>query len=214
MPNDRDALVKLYEIFLAGEFAASYRLIDESSMAPTTADRVAIARLVAVDMANFESLAAHVSAAGVPLDEAIDRHIKVFNDFHHGTSPRTWLEVLVKIYIGDGLVSDFFSEVAAVLPDDAREALAAITTDSAAIDFARERVREAVDADPAVASPLTLWGRRLLGEAITHMQWVLAEDEDVTDLLFSGSASLAKAAEFFGAIAERHAQRMADLGLG
>ena len=55
--------------------------------------------------------------------------------------------------------------------------------------------------------------RRLLGEAITHMQWVLAEDDDVMDLLFAGTGSLATASVFFDAIAERHAERMAELSL-
>ena len=55
---------------------------------------------------------------------------------------------------------------------------------------------------------------RLLGEAITHAQWVLAAEEEVTDLLFAGATSLQGVANFFDSVANKHAQRMADLGLG
>jgi len=101
-----------------------------------------------------------------------------------------------------------------VLPAGTRDVFASVMGQTGSSEWAKDTVRAAVAADPAVASPLTLWGRRLLGEAITHMQWVLAEDEDVTDLLFAGAGSLSSVATFFEAIAQRHAARMAELSLG
>ncbi|MFT3714361.1 MAG: ferritin-like fold-containing protein, partial [Gordonia sp. (in: high G+C Gram-positive bacteria)] len=100
------------------------------------------------------------------------------------------------------------------LPPEAHDVMAQALSQTTSSDWVRDEVRAAVAADPALASPLTLWGRRLLGEAITHAQWVLAEDEHMTDLLFSGDGSLTAAASFFDNMAQRHAQRMADLGLG
>ncbi|MFM9377364.1 ferritin-like fold-containing protein [Gordonia sp. VNK21] len=213
MANSSDAAVKLYEIFLAGEAAAVHRLIDEYAMAPSTADRIAVTRLIASECAHFEELAEKVREAGHAVDAAVDRHVQVFEKYHQVTTPSTWLEVLVKMYIGDGLAADFFAEVAGVLPEGSREIFASVMGQTTSSDWARDAVRAAVAADPAVAAPLALWGRRLLGEAITHMQWVLAEDEEVTDFLFAGAGSLTSVAGFFDSMAQRHAARMADLSL-
>lgn len=207
------ATAKLYEIFLAGEYAAVQRFIDDAALAPGTADRVAMMRVMAEEVGHLDELSARVRAGGGDPVAAIDRHIGVFDRYHHTTQPRNWLEVLVKLYIGDGLVADFSAELRSTLPDSAREVLRLAASDPTSMDWARDQVRAAVAADPAAADPLTLWGRRLLGEAITHMQWVLAEDPEVTDLLFTGRGSIANVANFFEAMAQRHGERMADLSL-
>uniref|UniRef100_UPI003D8E3CD6 ferritin-like fold-containing protein n=1 Tax=Gordonia sp. B7-2 TaxID=3420932 RepID=UPI003D8E3CD6 len=211
---DHPALTKLFAVLLAGEFAAFYRLIDESAMAPDVESRISIARMAASEIGHFDQLAERVGAAGIDAAAAVRRYRSVFDQYHRVTTPKTWLEALVKAYVGDGLAADFYNELAGVLPPQARDLVADVMAETANSQFAREQVRAAVDADPNLASPLTLWGRRLLGEAITHAQWVLAAEEEVTDLLFEGATSLQGVANFFDSVAEKHAQRMADLGLG
>ncbi|MGB3699389.1 MAG: ferritin-like fold-containing protein [Gordonia sp. (in: high G+C Gram-positive bacteria)] len=214
MSNNAAAVRKLYEVLLAGEFAACYRLIDESSMAPSIADRVAIARLIAAEMGHFEVLAEQIRTQGGDPDAAVAAHSRVFDEYHRMTMPATWLEVLVKMHVGDGLAADFYAEVADVMPEEVRPTMKSVMAETGSSQFAVDQVRAAVAADPALVGPLSLWGRRLLGEAITHMQWVLAEEEDVMTLLFDGPATLANAAGFFDNMAARHGQRMTDLGLG
>ncbi len=75
-------------------------------------------------------------------------------------------------------------------------------------------MRAAVAADPDLTSPLRLWGRRLLGEAITQAQHVLASEEALTDVLFSEAADLGRVSAFFESIQDRHAARMRELDLG
>ncbi|WP_026917180.1 ferritin-like fold-containing protein [Gordonia shandongensis] len=213
MSNNEAAIRKLYEVLLAGEFAACYRLIDESSMAPTTGDRVAIARLIAAEMGHFEVLADQIRADGGDPDDAVVRHTRVFDEYHRVTMPSSWLEVLVKMHVGDGLAADFYAEMADAMPEEVRPVMRSVMAETRSSQFAVDQVRAAVAADPAIASPLALWGRRLLGEAITHMQWVLAEEDEVMTLLFDGPATLQNAADFFDNMATRHGQRMADLSL-
>ncbi len=212
-PED-PALTKLFAVLLAGEFAAFYRLIDESSMAPDVPSRIAIARMAASEIAHFDLLAERIGAHGVDPVEAVERYRSVFDEYHRVTTPKTWYEALVKAYVGDGLAADFYNELAHGLPAEARAVVREVMAETANSQFACEQVRAAVLADPSLASPLTLWGRRLLGEAITHAQWVLAAEEEVTDLLFAGATSLQGVANFFDSVANKHAQRMADLGLG
>ena len=207
------AIGKLFAVLLAGEFAAFYRLIDESSMAPDVPSRIAIARMAASEVAHFDRLAERVSAmTGLDAAEAVERYRSVFDQYHRATTPKTWYEALVKAYVGDGLAADFYAELADVLPPDSQAVMAEVMSQTANSEFAREQVRSAVAADPSIKSALILWGRRLLGEAITHAQWVLAAEEEVTDLLFAGS-SLSGVAGFSDAVAAKHAERMTDLGL-
>ena len=208
------AIGKLYSVLLAGEFAAFHRLIDESAMAPDVQGRINIARMVASEIAHFENLSEQVSRYGIDPAEAVVRYSGVFDEYHRVTNPKTWYEALVKAYIADGLAADFYAEVSGALPAGPRAVVAEVMSATGSSAFAREEVRKAIDANPSLRSPLTLWGRRLLGEAITHAQWVLAAEEEVTDLLFAGAASLQGMAGFFDVVADRHSARMADLGLG
>lgn len=207
-------MTKLFAVLLAGEYAAFYRLIEESKMAPDVASQIAIARMAASEIGHFDVLAAQVTARGVDPTASVERYRSVFDQYHRATTPKTWYEALVKAYVGDGLAADFYTELSGVLPGDAQAVVAQVMAQTSSSRFAREQVAAAVARDPALKSPLTLWGRRLLGEAITHSQWVLAAEEEVTDLLFAEAASLQGVASFFDAIAAEHAKRMSELGLG
>ena len=206
-------ITKLFAVLLAGEYAAFGRLISESRMAPDVASRVAIARMIASEVRHYGDLAEHIEARGIDSAGAVERYSPIFDQYHRATTPTNWYEVLVKAYVGDGLATDFYTELAGVLPEHAQTLLADVMGQTAQSEFACEQVRAAVTRDPNLKSPLVLWGRRLLGEAITHAQWVLAAEEEVTDLLFSGAASLQGVASFFENVEESHNVRMAALGL-
>lgn len=209
-----EAVGKLFAVLAAGEYAAFYRLIDESSMAPDVRSGIAIARMAASEIGHFDVLAQQLVQRGLDPAGAVARYRSVFDQYHEATTPRTWLEALVKAYVGDGLAADFYTELAEILPPTARDIVAQVMSETGNSQFAREQVRSAIAADPALRSPLTLWGRRLLGEAVTHAQWVLAAEDGVMDLLFAGASSLHGVADFFESITARHAQRMSDMNLG
>ncbi|WP_124710751.1 ferritin-like fold-containing protein [Gordonia insulae] len=211
---ESSAIAKLFAVLLAGEYAAFYRLIDESRMAPDVRSKIAIARMAASEIGHFDILAEQIAAHGLDPAAAVERYRSVFDQYHQVTTPKTWYEALVKAYVGDGLAADFYTEAAGALPADAQAVVASVMAETSNSRFAREQVAAAVAANPSLRSPLTLWGRRLLGEAVTHAQWVLAAEEEVADLLFAGTASLQGVASFFDTIAEEHGKRMSDLGLG
>ena len=67
--------------------------------------------------------------------------------FHEGTRPSTWLEGLVKAYVGDGLAADFYREIAAFLPEPDRALVLDVLADTGHADFAVREVRAAIKAD-------------------------------------------------------------------
>ncbi|MFT4199812.1 ferritin-like fold-containing protein [Gordonia sp. (in: high G+C Gram-positive bacteria)] len=213
--DESPGIAKLFSVLLAGEYAAYQRLITESAMAPDVAGRIAIGRMAASEMGHFDELSEELVKRGLDPTEQVLKYVDIFDRYHGTTNPKTWDEVMVKAYVGDGLAADFYGELADALPKEAHDVVSSVMRETGNSEFARDWVRARVAAEPELKWPLTLWGRRLLGEAITHTQWVLAAEEDVTDLLFSGGTTdLAQVSQFFDSVTERHAQRMADLGLG
>ena len=79
--------------------------------------------------------------------------------------------------------------------------------------FVVAEVRAAVAASDKQRSRLALWSRRLLGEAITQAQYVLADHDELVDLVVSGGERPGQMTEFFDRLQRTHAARMAELGL-
>jgi hypothetical protein len=89
-----------------------------------------------------------------------------------------------------------------------------VLTDAGRAEFAVREVEAAVAEQPAVAGRLALWARRLVGEAISQTQHVLADRDSLMLLLVEGTGDLTGVAALINRITERHAERMAALGLG
>ena len=80
-----------------------------------------------------------------------------------------------------------------------------------------EHVRAGIEADPRVAGRLALWGRRLVGEALSQAQRVAADREALTSLL-TGTVDrpgldLAAVSRMFSRLIENHTRRMTRLSL-
>ena len=137
--------------------------------------------------------------------------------FHERTAPGDWLEGLVKAYVGDGIAEDFYREVSAYLDPGTRELVLEVLEDTGHSEFAVDRVRAAIDQDPKLAGRLALWGRRLVGEALSQAQRVAAERDALAALLVGGmsrrGADLAEVGRMFARLTENHTKRMASLGL-
>ncbi len=213
IPEDHIGITQLLSILACGELAAFYRLTDEAELAPGVDGRIAMARMASAQMGHFELLAAELVERGVDVRDAVAQYQSTLDQYHQLTVPRTWLESMVKTYIGDGLAADFYREVADVLPTGPSDLVKAAMEQTAHSQFAAAEVRRAVTDNPRLVSPLTLWARRLLGEAITQAQYVLAARDELTDMLFSAGGDLGRMTEFFDSIQSRHDARMSDLGL-
>ncbi len=216
-PQYREAVVDLLGAIAYGEISAFERLAEDAKLAPTLEDKVAIASMATAEFGHVALLNARLSelradpfAAMAPFREAIDR-------FHEHTAPADWFEGLVKAFVGDGLANDFYREIAAYLDADTRDVIVASLGDAGHAAFVVDRVRSAIAADPRLGGRLALWGRRLMGEALTQAQRVAADRDSLTALLAGGidrpGLDLAAIGRMFARITERHAERMAELGL-
>ena len=103
--------------------------------------------------------------------------------------------------------------VGAALPPEAAGVVRSVLSETGHSQFVVAEVRAAVTASDRQRHRLALWSRRLLGEAITQAQYVLADRDDLVDLVISSSDGLGQLSEFFDKLQHTHASRMQELGL-
>jgi hypothetical protein len=209
----RDALVDLLAGLAYAELSAFDRLAEDARMAPTLAGRTEMAAMAAVEMGHHQQLAARLQSMGVAPDLAMEPFVAALDTYHSLTSPSTWLESVVKAYVGDGMAADFYREVAAFVDEPTRELIHVVLSDTGRAEFAVREVQAAVAAQPGVADRLALWARRLVGEAISQTQHVLADRDALMMLMIEGTGGLAGVGELINRVTGRHEERMKALGL-
>jgi hypothetical protein len=216
-PEYRQGAVDLLGILAYGELAAFERLAEDARLAPTLSDKVYMATLAARQIDHFTRVRDRLAALDVDVMVAMQPFHAPFNAFHEYTKPKDWVEGLVKAYVGDGFANDFYREVAAFVDPETRGLVYDVLSDQGHADYVVQKVRLAIDADRKVGGRLALWGRRLVGEALSQAQRVAAERDALTSLL-TGTVDrpgmdLAAISRMFSRLVETHTRRMAKLGL-
>ena len=213
----RLAVVDLLGALAYGELTAFERLADDASFAPSISDKAALAAMAVAEYNHFALLTARLQELGTAPEEAMEPFVAALEAFHERTAPSDWLEGLVKAYVGDGIATDFYREVSAYLDPSSRDLVIEVLEDTGHSEFAVDRVRAAIAADPKLGGRLALWGRRLVGEALSQAQRVAAERDALASLLVGGvdrpGADLAEVGRMFARLTENHTRRMAALGL-
>ncbi|HZC70302.1 MAG TPA: ferritin-like fold-containing protein [Jatrophihabitans sp.] len=208
-----EAVIDLLGALAYGELSAFDHLADDAGLAPTLAGRAQMSELAATEFGHYRQLAARLVELGAMPDEAMAPFVAALETYHSLTKPSTWLESVVKAYVGYGMAADFYREVAAFVPDETGALIRDVLTDVGRAEFAVQEVHAAVAEQPSVAGRLALWGRRLVGEAISQTQHVLADRDSLMMLLVEGAGDITGVAALITRITDQHAERMTALGL-
>lgn len=202
----------LLGVLAYGELCAFDRLADDARMAPDLTTRAAMSAMAATEFGHYERLAGRLNELGADPAEAMAPFVAALETFHSLTEPQTWLEAVVKAYVGDSIAADFYREVSRLVDERTGALIREVVTDAGRAEFAVGEVRRAVAEQGSVSGRLALWARRLLGEAISQTQHVLADRDSLTILLMGGGDVAGVA--LLTRLTDRHAERMAALGLG
>lgn len=216
-PGYRAAIVDLFGVLAYGELTAFERLAADAAMAPSIDDKAALAGMATSEYRHFQVLRDRLVELGVDPQEAMAPFRRALDDFHAHTAPSDWLEGLVKAYVGDGIGIDFYREIANFVDEESRALVISVCNDIGQSGFIVDRVRAAIAADPRAGGRLALWGRRLVGEALSQAQRVAAERDALSTLLVGGvdrpGADLAEIGRMLARLTDNHSRRMAALGL-
>ena len=216
-PGYLAALIDLFGVLAYGELVAFERLAADAAMAPQVADKAALAGMATAEYRHFVALRERLVALGADPEAAMEPFRRPIDEFHAHTKPADWLEGLVKAYVGDGIGTDFYREISAYVDPASRELVQDVCADLGQSAFVVDRVRAAISADPRVAGRLALWGRRLVGEALSQAQRVAAERDALSTLLVGGvdrpGVDLAEIGRMLARLTDNHSRRMQELGL-
>jgi hypothetical protein len=213
----RAGVIELLGALAYGEISACQRIVDDARMAPDLPTRVEIAMMAAAEFEHFIALRDRLVELGVDPFKTMEPFVDSFENFHRRTAPSDYLEGLVKMYVGDGLAADFYREIAAYLDPETRALIVETMRGTSHSDFVVAQVRKAIDADPRIAGRMALWGRRLMGEALSQAQALVAERDVLTSVIVGGtdgtSLDLTAIGRMFTRVTEAHTERMSALGL-
>ncbi|MCZ3389370.1 MAG: ferritin-like domain-containing protein [Actinomycetia bacterium] len=211
------AVIDLLGVLAYGELSAFERLCADAALAPTLDDKAEVAAMACAEFGHFQQLRSRLIDLGASPEEAMHPFAAPLDAFHASTAPADWLEGLVKAYVGDGIAADFYREISVLLDDQTRALVLEVFADTGHSTFVVSKVRSAIEVDPRVAGRLALWGRRLMGEALSQAQRVAAERDALAGLLAGGvgggGMDLVELGRMFTRIAEQHTKRMTALGL-
>lgn len=205
------ALVDLLGLVAYGELLAFDRLAADARLAPDLRRRAALSEMAAAEIAHYRWIADRITALGVTPDEAMGPYVEALRAYHDSTEPKDWLEAVTKAYVGDAISDDFLREIADGLDGPDRRLILDVLHDSRYADFAATEIRAAVEADPRVANRLSMWARRLVGEALSQAGRVAAADRGALTALISREGVDVPA--LFRRLTDAHTARMTAAGL-
>jgi hypothetical protein len=204
----------LLGVMAYGELSAFERLSSDARYSPSLHDRAVLARIAVVEFQHYELLRARLEEMGLDAEAAMLPFQPAVDHFHERTRPADWYESLMKAYVIDTVSADFYRAVARQADAGTRELVERIHSDDESTAVLRELLRTALAADPRLASRLSLWARRLLGEALTQAQRVSFEHAFPAGLTGSDRGrSGDPAGEMTAGLAASHSRRMTQLGL-
>jgi hypothetical protein len=208
-------VLDLLGLLAYGTLVAFFRLTEDAAQADSLADKTALAEMAVTEFGHFQLIRRRIEELHADPSAAMQPFVAAVDAFHAQTMPADWLESLVKAYVGDGIAADFYRLVADMLDAPTRQLMLDVLADTGRSAYAIARVRAAVDADPRVAGRLSLWARRLIGEALAQAQHIAAEREPLARLVAGDSpAQLGEVGRMFARLTDQHSRRMSALGLG
>ena len=216
--REREGVIDLLGAVAYGTISGFTRLAADSELAHDLRLKTALAGMAVGEFESHELLVGRIRELGADPVEAMSPFVEAFDSFHRRTAPHGLLEGLVKAYIGDGIGYDFFREISRFVDDQSREIIGQASADKGRTDVIIDAVRREIRANRHLAGPLALWGRRLMGEALTQGQVVATERDALVELILGTShsrpgADLSEMSAIMQRLTDAHSQRMARLGL-
>ncbi len=216
-PNYQAAVIDLLALLAVSELTAFERMAADAVLAPSFADKAAMGELATTEFKHFIALRNRLVELGADPETSMEPFRQTLEDFHAMTKPTDWLEGLMKAFVGDGIALDFYREISSYVDPRTRELVVEVCDDLSQAAYVVERIRAAIEEDPKVAGRLALWGRRLVGEALSQAQRVAADRDALAALIIGGvdrpGADLAEIGRMLARLTDAHSKRMADLGL-
>jgi hypothetical protein len=199
-------------LLACNELASFDQMAADAQNALSLRDKAKMSKFAARKYKNYKKISSKLKGLGVDPIAAMEPFTDAVNAYHEQLTPSTWLEGLVKSYIGEGIAADFYREVSQYLDKETNELVEEVLADKGFADFAVERIRQACESDPVTAGRLALWGRRMMGEMIAQAGQVATTRNQLAHLFISSESVADELSGLVNRLTVGHARRMDVLG--
>ncbi|MCC9068321.1 ferritin-like fold-containing protein [Arthrobacter cryoconiti] len=198
-----------------GELSAFEHLSSDARYSPTLADRAVLGKMAVAEFGHFEMVCERLNGMGMDPELAMLPFQRIVDLFHERTRPADWHESLMKAYVVDAITEDFYAAIAENLDVATRSVIAQVRTSEEQTTLLAGLLKNMLDDDPRLSSRLALWGRRLVGEALSRAQYIGAKHSFLVGLRPDGTQEQAAADvhAILSVLTRNHSRRMNSLGL-
>ena len=176
-----------------------------SAVAPSVRAREITGHVAASTLDRHRGLVAEIRRRGDDPTELMEPHVAPVDDFGRRIAGTDWSEAVLGAYVGAGLLNDVFVRLAAGLDGDPRDRIVRVLEAGDDQAVIVDELSRAIDDDPALASRLALWGRRLVGDTLLVARAAIAASHV--------SADDERLEPVFTELIAAHTRRMDALGL-
>ena len=174
--------------------------------APSTAAKEAVSEIAAVSLTKHRGLVAEIERRGDDAGTVMAPYSQRIDEFRRTTLGADWHETLITCYVTAGILDELFVSLAAGLPGDYPAKMTALLSGDEESQLLASMLRDAIDANPHLASRLAMWGRRLVGDTLLMARAALALPDNT-------APDDARLEPVFTELIAAHTRRMDDLGL-
>jgi hypothetical protein len=174
--------------------------------APNADAKDTLGRIASSALTRQRGLSAEIERRGAEAGATMQPFTAEIDAFQRSTQGADWFETLVTCHVTAGFLGDFFVRLAAGLPAETRTRLTPVLSSDTGAEQLAQEIRDAIEADPLLASRLAMWGRRLVGDTMLVARASLATSTDrVSDE--------SRIEPVFTELIAAHTRRMDALGL-
>lgn len=165
-PEPREFLGQLAYI----ELSQFEILTNELKFAPTTASKAELSEAAAKSFQKYRAISKLISTQGFDATDSMDPYTERIETFHSRTKGIDWYETVLKVYLVNGLLEDFYKRLAVGLSAELRDDVEKALKDATFERFAKTVLIDAMKDNPQLASRLAVWGRRLVGDVLLELR--------------------------------------------
>ena len=198
-----------------GELSAFERLATDARHSPSLADRAVLGKMAVAEYGHYESMCARLNVMGMDPELAMAPYQRMVDAFHERTRPADWHESLMKAYVVEAITEEFYAAIAVHLDEPTRVAIAQVRTSDEQVEVLTSLLQKMLAEDPRLSSRLALWGRRMVGEALTQVQRIGAKHSFLVGLRPDATheQAAAEVSAILSMLTRNHSKRMSKLGL-
>jgi hypothetical protein len=148
-------------------------LTNELKYSPNTSYKAELSAAASKHFLRYKNLAKSLEVAKLEPAEAMDPFVERIETFNSRLTGIDWYETLLKVYLTQGMLDDFYRRLAAGLEPKLAAEVEKVLSDRSFEKFVVKVLNDAMEHEPKLRSRLALWGRRLIGDTLLEVRAVL-----------------------------------------